>query len=135
MLMALMIYTLWRQPNHFLSYTFEQIGLSHAVLIAQEGLGTYDAPDWMRYNLPDMLWMLSLVLMIMIIWDFQVSRQSLSWMGMSLIMALVYECLQITAWVPGVFDLLDLLFILLGALPVLLLFIKPNHRHETSRDI
>lgn len=135
MILAMMIYLLWRQPNHFLVKSIELLGLSDSVLIVQEYLGTYDAPDWIRYNVPDMLWMLSLTLLIMMIWEFQASLKSLLWVTMALVLALAYECLQLMSWIPGVFDQLDLLFILLGALPIFLLFIKSKHEHETSSNI
>jgi len=70
--------------------------------------------DIFRYNLPDMLWFVSAVLLLRFIWFYKAKEQTayiLCFYGI----ALVLEISQLSEKVPGTFDWLDLLFFGIGA--------------------
>jgi len=75
---------------------------------------------WVRYNLPDGLWLLSFLLFIEGIWD---SDRLMKWIfGLSVtIIAFVLEILQFVDLFSGTGDWLDILFYIIAILIFLLL--------------
>jgi hypothetical protein len=73
-------------------------------------------PDWIKYNLPDMLWMFSLIMIIFTLWDFKFTRQSIFWLALCYTSGLVLEFLQLFHFLPGHFDIYDLIFMNIGAI-------------------
>lgn len=72
-------------------------------------------PSWFVYSLPDGLWMFSFSVLILLIWDFKRTPGALVWISLALITAVITECLQTTAILPGHYDGQDLAFISLAA--------------------
>jgi len=89
------------------------------------------APDWLKYNIPDMLWMFAFTLGILTVWDFKIHRQSLYWLTACFVSGVGYELLQCFSMIPGFFDWNDLLFILLGStVPLITIFkIKRDEKY------
>lgn len=72
-----------------------------------------ELPNWIQYNLPGGLWTFAFTNFILIIWDYEVSKKSIIWVFTPLIIGVISET------VFGTFDLIDLLFIVIGAtLPI-----------------
>jgi len=68
---------------------------------------TLSSNSFILYNLPDGLWMLSLLLLFMMIWG---SRASvLPWLFLGLIMAISLEAFQYYGYIKGTYDLLDVI--------------------------
>jgi len=67
-----------------------------------------------KYNLPDMLWFLSGILLLRFIWFYNKKWQSiyiLCFYGI----ALIFETIQSLNNIPGTFDIMDLFFMGIGA--------------------
>lgn len=60
------------------------------------------------YNLPDGLWLFSLNLLLLTIWNFQLNKQSLSWLLGAFCIGIVLEFMQYTHLIRGTFDAKDL---------------------------
>jgi hypothetical protein len=71
--------------------------------------------SFLRYNLPDMLWFLSGVLLLRCLWVGQRKWQTF-YISVFYIIALTIEISQLGTNVPGTFDPLDLLFMGITAL-------------------
>jgi hypothetical protein len=79
--------------------------------------------DILRYNIPDMLWFISAILFLRFIWFYKVKEQRvyiICFYGIGLI----FEMSQLSEKIPGTFDLLDLLFLCIGAFSEGLLYKK-----------
>lgn len=63
---------------------------------------------WVVYSLPDGLWLFSYILLMGSIWRFNLKR-SLYASSPLVVIALGSELLQIPGWIPGTFDVVDLL--------------------------
>jgi hypothetical protein len=66
-------------------------------------------PNWVKYNLPDGLWMYAFLSTIFIIWKSQISKHFVAWLLLAAIMSFFLEILQELHIVPGTFDWYDLL--------------------------
>ena len=67
------------------------------------------------YNLPDMLWFLSGLLLLRFIWFYNRKWQSI-YIYCFYGVALIFETMQLFNNIPGTFDIMDLFFMGIGAL-------------------
>jgi len=65
--------------------------------------------DFILYNIPDGLWLYSFLSSIAIIWKNNSSLHFKYWILIAIVLSFLSEFLQIILWLPGTFDLLDLL--------------------------
>ena len=118
-----MIYLIFR-PTWLLM--FEWINIIHMSGFVEglRQLGLH-LPEWAKYSLPDGLWTFSYTLCIGCIWDFELRK---CWTYLILLFSIVItdEILQLFHYVPGSFDILDLLFYISFFLLGLFYIIKIN---------
>jgi hypothetical protein len=69
----------------------------------------YQPPDWIKYNLPDGLWLYALSSMLLFIWKENFSVNFMAWLFFVIIAAFLSEFLQAYNIIPGTFDFKDLL--------------------------
>ncbi|MDO8333170.1 MAG: hypothetical protein Q7T35_00690 [Nitrosomonas sp.] len=69
--------------------------------------------DWIKYNLPDGLWVYSLTSLMIIIWK-SYTLKSLIWICSGLLIAIISEFCQSIGVFPGTYDLIDIVFYLLA---------------------
>ena len=114
LLLGTAIYSFFRPPPVILKNIYAFIGLESAIENIRIQLTEIALPEWFLYNFPDGLWMLSLSLCILLIWDLGFSRKSIFWIILCLCIGFGFELLQAIKIVQGIFDPLDLLFISFG---------------------
>lgn len=66
------------------------------------------------YSLPDGLWTFSLINLVLIIWNYKINRYSFLWIIIAILLSIVFELVQLTSYVKGTFDYIDLLFIIIA---------------------
>jgi hypothetical protein len=66
-------------------------------------------PNWIKYNLPDGLWMYAFLSTIFIIWKSQISKHFVAWLLLAIIMSFFLEILQGLHLIPGTYDWFDML--------------------------
>ena len=83
-------------------------------------------PSWVKYNLPDGLWMLAFLLFMEGVWG---NEKQLKWMFCVpiIVFALSMEILQYKGYFPGTGDTLDIVFYIVAILLFLLLI---NFKHK-----
>jgi len=79
-------------------------------------------PDWFLFSLPDGLWMFSFTCFIFTIWGNKLNFNTLFWIILAFLMAISHEFGQLFNYFPGTFDLLDIMFYIIGVLSPILLF-------------
>lgn len=109
--MGALIYLVSRTNDIYLN---QAIALSGTRNLLQPFLSFVHMPHWMIYSLPDGLWMFSLTMIMLYIWNFKLTRQSFPWLLTSLCCGIGFELLQKFHYVFGTFDFLDLVTILIG---------------------
>ena len=86
-------------------------------------------PDWFIYSFPDGIWIFSYVILMISIWNFKMNAQSIFWIIIIPIIAILSEIFQFFGFVSGTFDIFDLMFYLLGfILPFILLKKQLNYK-------
>lgn len=117
------IYLLWRD-EHLLIHRVLHACQLHPMLdtIRSQAADIY-LPEWVRFALPDGLWSMSYILTI----DALVKRDYL-WASVIPAIGILSELMQWTGWLPGTFDLCDLLAY---GLPYLLYVLIINQQNKT----
>ena len=117
------IYLLWRD-EHLLIHRVLHACQLHPMLdtIRSQAADIY-LPEWVRFALPDGLWSMSYILTI----DALVKRDYLLTSVIPAI-GILSELMQWTGWLPGTFDLCDLLAY---GLPYLLYVLIINQQNKT----
>ncbi len=69
--------------------------------------------DWIKYSLPDGLWVYSLTSLMIIIWK-SYTWKSFIWICSGLLIAIISEFCQSIGVFPGTYDSLDIIFYLLA---------------------
>lgn len=116
------IYLTYRKDDLILFDWFNSIGLSSKVelLRTNQFLKSLAIPGWVKFYLPDALWMFSLSYVVLALWDFNVNRQSAFWLMLTPTVGFAYEIGQLVGLVPGTFDIVDLFLLLIASLLPLL---------------
>ena len=110
------IYAASRQPIALSILDGIGLGFVHESLKGLFGDWVQAMPAWVRFNLPDGLWIFSLVLALRLIWsDQEDKRIGLSLIGFVLALSLFSEWAQAMGWLSGTGDLWDVVVYILGA--------------------
>ena len=118
-------YFMTRSESVYLNQWMVDFGLGSVLQFFQAQVNNADIPHWMIYSLPDALWMLALTLFILMIWDFKLHKRSIPWIALAIIIGILFEIAQRFHMIPGRFDVIDLISIMLAALlPVSFIILK-----------
>lgn len=110
------IYLAFRQQDMLLFMVSDALGLGPSIDALRDMMAPLrpDVP-WVLYALPDGLWTLSSILCMTALWHPDVRRQRL-WALPIPAVGIGSELLQAIGWMPGVFDVADLLCYLTATL-------------------
>ena len=117
------IYLTYRTENLLMFGWFEKIGLYSLIdfLRNNEFLQKMNIPNWIKYSLPDALWLFSFIYVVLTLWSFQINRHSIFWITLVPAIGLFSELGQLFGIIPGTFDVVDLfLLVLASILPFLI---------------
>jgi hypothetical protein len=124
MLLGLFIYMSSRSESIFLNQWIATQNQGK-VLNFFQNLIPGNIPQWIKFSLPDALWMLSLTTLVLFIWDFKLNKKSMLWVGSTILCGIVLEILQLFGFIRGTFDVLDLLFLIIaGSIPLFFILFK-----------
>lgn len=112
------IYILWRPTSLNMFSWFSALGIEQYVanMRSLASFLSVSLPDWVRFSLPQALWLFSGCLAVHSIWKNFYSKQEQFWMAAVLILALSGELGQVMGIIDGVFDVLDLMLLLVAFL-------------------
>lgn len=122
-------YLLFRPTSLTLFSWLEKINMRDYIDTARGSINL-SLPEWLIYSLPDGLWILSYMLVIGAIWDFDLKNSAPALFFLPAL-ALISELLQLPGIVPGTFDFGDILAYLLG-ITLAMVYIIKNNRYEKS---
>jgi hypothetical protein len=72
-------------------------------------ISSTQTPNWVKYNLPDGLWVYSFLSTFYLIWRHMISKYFIAWILLAIILSFFLELLQAMHIIPGTFDWFDLL--------------------------
>ena len=105
---------------------FNTLGVSDLISnLRKFSLFNSQIPLWIKYSLPDGLWVYSLTSLMIIIWQDVKSKSKYYWIASSIIIAIVIELGQYLRLIPGTYDILDIILCLIAfSLSFLILYKK-----------
>jgi hypothetical protein len=125
LLLGLIIYVGTRTDRLFLNQFLDLFGVHSIKIFLANFLPYSRIPLWIIYSLPDALWMLALTMSVMLIWNFQLNRRSIPWIMGAIAVGFMLEMGQGLHMITGTFDVIDLLFIFMGAsIPIVFTLLK-----------
>jgi len=111
------IYTFWRKPTLLVFSWYRGIGLYPAIKQLRH-LATpvyHLIPKWIIFSLPDGLWVYAWTAFMASVWYNSDSRSiSRLWVFSGVALGVGSELSQLLGWIPGTFDIGDLLFYVLS---------------------
>ena len=123
------IYLLFRTERLLMFKFVRFIHLDAPLSYMRNALSYIQLPKWIKYSLPNFLWMMSYLLIIDVVWKGKFNLKSSIWyIGMPAI-AVASEILQAFHLVSGTFDYLDLFSYLM---PVILFILFKGLSYEKS---
>ncbi len=113
-----LIYLIYRTDTLIMFGWFKKIGLSDSVdfLRANQFLQKLTIPGWIKFSLPDALWLFSFNYILLALWNFKINRQSAFWLFIAPTIGIFSEIGQSIEVVPGTFDLVDLALLIIASL-------------------
>ena len=124
-IVALIIYKLFR------SHDIRMVSMLDAVFPADSSMMI---TEWAKYSLPDGLWLFSYELFIAWLWRYQIRLGSILFAAILPLVAIAAEFLQLTHFLPGTFDIVDVAFYL-AACCFGILYSIYNHCLYYEKDI
>ncbi|CAM3963008.1 hypothetical protein FLCU109888_11195 [Flavobacterium cucumis] len=110
------IYVFFRVESLRMFSWFNSISLTKVIITIRDYTLNYDLliPDWVKFSLPDGLWLFSFISLILITWKNEINSSNLFWLIGLPIIALLSEIGQSISIVPGTFDWIDIAMYLTG---------------------
>lgn len=113
-----LIYITYRVDTLIMFRWFEKIGLLNLIdtIRSNQQLQSLIIPSWVKYSLPDALWLFSLNYTLFTLWNFKINKQSAFWMISASTIGVFWEIGQLFGIVNGTFDIIDLFFLVIASL-------------------
>jgi hypothetical protein len=126
-----LIYIIYRSETLLMFKYFNKIGLSENIIKLRQVFENIILPSWTIFSLPDALWIFSFTNLMLIIWDYRITIQSIIWILIGPFIGIVLEIGQAFHLIRGTFDIIDLIFIIIASILPFNKFIHfKNKRHE-----
>ncbi|MBL4655719.1 MAG: hypothetical protein JKY33_07845 [Bacteroidia bacterium] len=109
------IYLTFRTEDLLMFKWFYFLGLEDSIQYFRQNFNHLEPviPDWFIYSLPTCLWVYSLTNCMIFIWKGKLTLISMLWVTSGVILAITGEVSQIIDLIPGTFDLIDLISIII----------------------
>ena len=128
------IYISFRSKNLVMFQWFDNIGISfftNYIRYLFSPVKPY-LSEWFYYSLPDGIWIFSFTTTLIIFWDFSFEKVKI-WLVAPIFSGIFFEILQFFFEFLGTFDIIDLLFSMIGfILSFILLKNKPKNENYGS---
>jgi hypothetical protein len=119
-----LIYILFRADSLKMFGWYDNLGVLNFITNLRENLSLVigDLPNWFLFSLPDGLWIFSYITLMLYIWNNSISKHSVFWIFIIPILTLAFEFGQLFKIVPGTFDIIDIVFYILGIILPIYIF-------------
>jgi hypothetical protein len=109
------IYMIYRSEKLILFEWCTRIGFNEVISFLRQNF-SFQLPEWIKFNLPDALWLFSFTSLLIIIWKREVNKGSLFFILLPLFISFCWEFGQYAEIINGTFDIKDLLFYTIATL-------------------
>lgn len=115
------IYLGYRSGNLVMFQLLNKFGFSNFLNSFRDIGANYSIYDWIKYCMPDGLWLFSYMFLIDTIWDNHKCVSYYIFLWILPVIAIISELLQFIMIVPGTFDIMDLSCYLMATIIFLIL--------------
>ena len=128
LILGAFIYVIYRSETLYFFTWINKVGLTDTVenLRSNRYLQEIKFPIWVKFSLPDALWLFSFNYILLIFWKFDLNRDSAIWLFLSSSIGILSEIGQLIELLPGTFDPFDLGLLLIATL-IPFLFMKNSN--------
>lgn len=130
------IYIVSRPKSLKMFKWFENLSIDKLTNSIRNAFIHIDYPYWVKYNLPDLLWVFSFTSLMLIIWDKKIITENILYIIFPVLVGILSEVGQLLGIINGTFDIIDILFYAIGFLLSILIFINSksnkNENEKTS---
>jgi hypothetical protein len=111
-----LIYLTYRVETLKMFRWFDNIGATAVInfLRTNKTLHSIYFPEWVKFSLPDALWIFSFTYFMLTIWKFKITPSSAFWIFLAPTIGLVSEIGQLFGFISGTFDIVDLILIIVA---------------------
>ncbi len=109
-----LIYLGWRDDSLVMFQLIEMCGISDYLIYFRRISTGYSLYDWVKYSMPDGLWLFSYMFLIDAIWTNYKQSMYNAFLWSLPIIAILSEFLQMLGIVPGTYDVMDFLCYMLA---------------------
>ena len=116
LVVGIAIYLVWRPPDIVAFDWLVALGLSEALHAARDMIGPAptSVPRMVLFSLPTGLWVFAFASALWLVWSGNGRRERFAWLAVPVVVALGAEIGQLVGFVPGHFDLTDLIVIIVS---------------------
>jgi hypothetical protein len=119
-----LIYIVSRSKSLKMFDWFEKINLSNEIGIIRDYFSSVQLPNWVIYNLPDLLWVFSFTSLLFIIWNKRIEKENIPYLLFPTGIGVLSEFGQLFSIINGTFDIMDVIFYVFGGLSSILIISK-----------
>jgi hypothetical protein len=119
-----LIYIVSRSKSLKMFDWFEKINLSNEIGIIRDYFSSVQLPNWIIYNLPDLLWVFSFTSLLFIIWNKRIEKENILYLLFPMGIGVLSEFGQLFSIINGTFDIMDVIFYVFGGLSSILIINK-----------
>jgi len=119
-----MIYIIFRSKSLKMFDWFEKINLSNEIEIIRGYFSNVQLPNWIIYNLPDLLWVFSFTSFLFIIWSKRIKKENMFYLIFPTGIGVISEFGQLFSIINGTFDTVDIIFYIFGGVSSILIISK-----------
>jgi len=127
------IYLLSRPDSLIMFDWIRKIGLSENIAILRSKMNITDLLNKrIIYNSPAWIWTFSLTVLLGIIWNYRINKESVLILLIPLMLGVTSEIFQKVGFINGTFDYVDLFLYMIGGISGLLLIRTINYKHKIN---
>lgn len=108
------LYLGWRSGNLVMFQLIDKLGMTGYLKSFRDISTNYSLYDYVKYSMPDGLWLFSYMFLIDAIWDNHKCKSYYSFLWVLPAIAIMSELLQAVSIVPGTFDIVDIFHYILA---------------------
>lgn len=113
-LVGCLIYIVSRPKSLKMFKWFEKLNIDKCTNSIRNEFIEIDYPYWIKYNLPDFLWVFSFTSLLLIIWNNKIVIENISYIVFPVFVGILSEIGQLIGLINGTFDIIDILFYFSG---------------------
>ena len=129
MLIGGFTYVLFREKNLLMFSWFNSLGIENLIdFFRNKILFNNLIPNWVKFSLPDGIWIYSLTSLMLIIWNRDMNKSKYIWLLIGPLLGLSAEFGQLIDIIPGTYDNTDLVFCLFASITPFFIFNQNKKR-------